>query len=260
MYTATYRVWLWLDPVTSEARYVGYGNSRYGVMPWDREWDNRGGSSPVSLWLATLERPPLLDPTISDTGYYRADAARYAAQVRKGLNAKLLSNRSYSGTQRGGGKAQAVIDPDGDMFVSVRAAARDRGLDVGTIVHYLKHSADTGWRYVNDDHQAKRASPTNCCALCHKHGSQRELIAPPEWSPSAICKKCNRIIRRLQASNEFVPELMRNKALTLRRASWDELTEKGAQNKRRHVRRSQDTGLPKWLDYVASLIESHKSC
>jgi hypothetical protein len=99
----------------------------------------------------------------------------YARRVRKGINAELLNNRSYEGTQRGGGKAQAVFDPNGDLFVSVRAAARDKGLDVGTICHYLKHSARYGWRYANADQQAKRQAPNSCCALCHKHGSKREL-------------------------------------------------------------------------------------
>src|SRR5262245_40343723 len=111
MMRPTYRVWLWLDPKTNEPRYVGYGGTRYDVMPWDREWDNRGGSSELSQWLATLDRQPPRDPTLTDTVYFRDVAAKYAAQVRAGINARLLRNRSYDGTQTGGGAARPVIDP-----------------------------------------------------------------------------------------------------------------------------------------------------
>jgi hypothetical protein len=261
MTQATYYVWLWTDD-QHQPKYVGYGAKRGDQYPWDRMWDDRGapsptllpypraGVSPVSQWLATLSKPPLRDPTISDTPYTKIDAAKYAAQVRRGLgNVALLSNRTYVGTNSGGGKARAVVDPLGDLYISVRAAARSENVDVAAVVHWLKNSAKTGWRYFDDDYQAKRSAPLHCCSLCHSHEgrSKRDsnLIAGPPWASGAICKKCNRLLGKL----DLAPDALRARAAQL----YDDATSR----RKAKILKDSRPGLPLWLGTVADLLEGN---
>ena len=254
-----YRVWLWLDPVTREPKYVGYGSSRY-ELPWDHEWSKRGGSSELSQWLAKLEKQPPRDPTINEDVYFGDVAAKYAAQIRKGIKTPLLKNRSYQGTQTGGGAAKPVIDPNGFTFKSVRAAAHEYKVDVGTICAYLKHSIQTGWKYVDKDHTARRAAPSNACSLClvqaNGHKRNTELIAGPEWAKGkAICKRCAKVISQKHNAGELVPELLRVEAEgLLAQCVADHMHPR----RLRRFREDDTPGFPRWLQTVADLIESSK--
>jgi hypothetical protein len=258
-------VWVWLDPVTREPRYVGCAAKNGTAMPWDELWDERAPHQswdalydenaltaqprPVCQWLATFGVQPPRDPSISDTAYNHADAVAYAAYVRNSLgNVDLLPFRSYVGTNQGnGGAPKGVFGPNGDVFVSVSAAARDAGVDVGTMSRRLQQPERFGYRYSDDDYQAIRTAPNSCCCLCHSHGSKSELAAGPKWATSAVCRQCRRILTRYERKQELHPDTLNAKA--------DKLIANVSGRRKAKIVSDERPGFPAWLRRVAELLK-----
>jgi hypothetical protein len=250
MNEAKFYVWVWFFPGTERPAFVGCGKSVGDRMPWDVEFDDRGGPTRLSQWLGDLDGPPPRDPNISATPMEFKAARSYAARLREGIPAPLIPNRSYEGTQSGGGKARPVIGPDGTEYPSVRAAADAVGVKPPSVTNWCKRPEEHGWRYADADYQAKRTAVTNCCSLCHSHNSRTKrisnLIAGPAWAPGAICKKCRNHIRRLEKDGQFSSEALRARA--------DRLFDEAPGRRKLKIWKDQRTGRPTWLRLVAKLI------
>jgi hypothetical protein len=94
--------------------------------------------------------PPQRIPVGGDGAMSRDAAEALKASNVAALSAqgyKLLSSRSTGSWMTGGGISKPILDPKGDMYMSVRAAARDLGKPPGSIVRWLKNSK-SGWKYI----------------------------------------------------------------------------------------------------------------
>lgn len=154
MHAPEFAVWEWLDedglPV-----YVGIGRVIHGEHPaailWDKvAWSQRGKvDSPLNRWLLTHKKEPKRGKELPTPFMYQADAQTLAHNRREFLKARgftLLLARPY-GTHKGGGAARAVISPCGDVYVSVRAAARELNLNHCAVVRWCNDS-ENGWTYL----------------------------------------------------------------------------------------------------------------
>jgi hypothetical protein len=128
MTPARWYVWEWLN---AEGRPVYLGRGRRtanGDHPADILWDRRRTqNNELGKWLQSLSEPPRRNIQIVGSHMYKSEAdAIYDGrklQLDK-LNISLLQTRDF-GSKIGGGDGRGVLDPNGDFYESVRAAARD---------------------------------------------------------------------------------------------------------------------------------------
>lgn len=144
--------WSWLDPSDGRLRYVGAGPERRGIHPATQLWEARfhgDSQSPLTAWLKSLPSEPKRG-IVGDSGPLTRVAAEELATANrdrlKAAGVALLSTRAMDTFVTGGGLPKVCIDPAGDLFVSVSAAARDHGVDVGTITRRIAKGTN-GWRW-----------------------------------------------------------------------------------------------------------------
>lgn len=149
-----YYVWEWLD---DEGNIVYIGNSPRsdgGELPWTVLWTSRFIiDSDLNRWLRSLEKQPArgtflpAQPMTKREAYTLAGKRRH--QLRLSNNPALLSARR-DGTTDGGGTRRAVVSPLGDLYVSVREAARDQGLPNSSQITRLCQDPNSAWRYLDE--------------------------------------------------------------------------------------------------------------
>ena len=146
-------VWEWTNS-QGEPKYVGIGRlDKDDRHPADVLWDQRiEFESHLTNWLRGLKKQPRRSKTLPSLALHRQDAKGLFFSRRKQLKEEgitLLLRRPF-GTSIGGGHHRAVVSPNGDVFVSVREAARDTGLSASQITRRCK-SKNSDWRYLNAD-------------------------------------------------------------------------------------------------------------
>lgn len=143
-------VYTLLDPTDGRVRFIGMGRSTQGEHPAATLWRERfraDEDSPVTRWLKTFREPPPRGVVGTPDGMSRDAAMELFTANRQKLKADgvaLLSTRPAGTWKTGYGEPRPCIDENGDFHVSVRAAARDRGVDPGTIVRRIQSGV---WRY-----------------------------------------------------------------------------------------------------------------
>ena len=148
-------VWEWIDPDTKTPAYVGLGRvENGGTHPAHLMFQSRrveGFKSPVMQWLQEFDAEPRRVNT-AGRETVPEDEARAIYELRKNhlrrLGCKLFGSRP-SDTYTGGGKSKAVISPEGDIYGSVRAAAKEAGLSGAEITRRCQQRKG-GWRYLDD--------------------------------------------------------------------------------------------------------------
>jgi len=147
-----FAVWEWVDPETSEPVYVGVGAYENGLHPAQRLWDLRFKTdSTLNQWLRRFEHEPRRVNSIGVRALHRHAAYEYAAARREWLKNQgctLLSGRDLE-TYAGGGMSRAVVDPNMEIYPSVRQAAEENGVTPATITRRCQ-TPSSGWRYLDE--------------------------------------------------------------------------------------------------------------
>lgn len=135
--------------------YVGAGPALKGVHPADAMYENRFrlDSSPVIRRLREMPEPPVRVPVGNDGPMSRDAAEKLKAanlESLRGTDHKLLSPRPSDSWVTGGGRDKPIADDKGDIYLSIRAAARDLGVEPSTILRRIQRNAGNpeGWRYL----------------------------------------------------------------------------------------------------------------
>jgi hypothetical protein len=138
-------VWVYVD-AADRPTYIGVDRARPGKPhPAVELWDKRfRESTSVASWLRGLHAMPKYN-TLHGPGISQVAALELASTNRavlRDLGLRLLTTRetvSYAqGETHGGGLAKAVIDDKGNVYASMRDAARTLGIDHSSVSRYVK--------------------------------------------------------------------------------------------------------------------------
>lgn len=146
-----YVVWEWLDDDGLPC-YVGVGKQT-GKHPADILFSKRHESdSTLTRWLRTLKKRPKRSPDVPAFAMHKADAKGVAFARKKELQEMgfvLLTTRPFD-TIAGGGVARGVLAPDGEIYESVREAAKAHGVNQCTITRRCTKQTG-GWSYIETE-------------------------------------------------------------------------------------------------------------
>lgn len=143
----SYRVWEWRDE-DRVVKFVGTGRATIAQHPAEKMWnERRENDSPLGRWLCQLddepERRDLFEHPIP-----KAQALSVVVIRRNLHEITVLSNRDRL-SYRGGGHPRIVVGPDG-FYGSVRAAAKDVGVNASTITRRCRDTLCREWGYIED--------------------------------------------------------------------------------------------------------------
>src|SRR5258708_4731185 len=102
----------------SDPRYVGVGKTRKGIEPWESVWLDRfkADDTQFTRWLRECNSQPLHRVVASGIAEGVANGIAAAERQRlKEAGEELLSQRQIL---EGHGCPRAVVDPNGDLFIS----------------------------------------------------------------------------------------------------------------------------------------------
>jgi len=141
-------VWTWLDEEDRPV-YVGWGKFTK-THPAKTLWARRHVvNSELCRWLRSLKREPNRYERTSSIIPLSGPEARAIAKARteklKAAGFRLLDSR-VDETRIGGGSGRPVIDPNLEMFQSVREAAAHYGVNPSTITRWCQ-TDDTQWNF-----------------------------------------------------------------------------------------------------------------
>jgi hypothetical protein len=156
MPTECHHVWVW-EGAEGLPTYVGRGRTgprgqHPAIVRWEARYDRE---SELTLWLRTLGAEPRRVANIPHCTMSAACVQAVWSGTRRqyeDLGIRLKSDRPTDRdpkTYNAGKKLpRAVIGPNGDLYPSVRAAARDVGLTPAAItLHCQRRGA---WRYLDE--------------------------------------------------------------------------------------------------------------
>lgn len=152
MIPAQFAVWEWVDDKGTPV-YVGRGKYVGEKHPARLMFESRTDpkkDSHLMRWLCSLDAEPKRSESVPALKLHHAEAASWfyiRRQQCKERGLSLLSTRPF-GTTTGGGASRAVVSPEGDVYISVRAASRETGISTAEIVR-LCNLPKSLWRYID---------------------------------------------------------------------------------------------------------------
>lgn len=143
-----YAIWTWLNGNGAPV-YIGWGayeNTHPAKSLWAARYKQE---SELNTWLRGLSSEPRRANTSTTIPMYKKEARSIAEESRRRArrNGYVLLSSRPDGTKAGGGKGRAVMDAEGNIYRSVRAAASDYCVNPCTVTRWAS-SPNSGWCYL----------------------------------------------------------------------------------------------------------------